>query len=333
MAFKAEQQNISYRQTFANYSQHETLLGVIETAKKGNALLREWFAKVEAGEDVGAQKKGGDFEHFGFDDVFTQADLESQKLVISELKSIVDIPIEAEEEDEHRCDMVALPTGSQRWLIDPIDGTFCFKQGIPDFSITIALQTKQADGSWKTEIGCVSDPMSDEVFIADDSGAHLIKGEREKTLSLPQPESHDFTSVKDCLKQNPKIELVLFSRQNKVFEKLRETLHEQFEEMGVGTLTFSTALFLSRLADNWYDGAIIAADGLEFDWDTKAALHIAENAGAKIEHYELGGEPVCLVAKNSALLQALKQTVSESYQALLHERGAVLVDLSDEEVA
>lgn len=47
------------------------------------------------------------------------------------------------------------------WVVDPLDGTNNFLRGIPDFAVSIALV--DADGP---SVGCIYDPMRDELFAA-----------------------------------------------------------------------------------------------------------------------------------------------------------------------
>ena len=58
---------------------------------------------------------------------------------------------------------------SNRWIIDPLDGTTNFLHGIPHFSISIALER---DG--ELFAGVVYEPISDQMFTAErGQGAHL----------------------------------------------------------------------------------------------------------------------------------------------------------------
>lgn len=58
---------------------------------------------------------------------------------------------------------------SNRWIIDPLDGTTNFLHGIPQFSISIALER---DG--KPFAGVIYDPVRDEMFFAEHgSGAYM----------------------------------------------------------------------------------------------------------------------------------------------------------------
>ena len=51
---------------------------------------------------------------------------------------------------------------SNRWIVDPMDGTFNFLHGLPHFAISIALER---DG--KAICGVVFDPVKDELFWAE----------------------------------------------------------------------------------------------------------------------------------------------------------------------
>lgn len=311
---KLQQKIIGVDQRFADHPDRETIMGMISAARAGGEVVFPWFEKVKQGraDELQAVVKATDYADDGYENVMTLADTETQTAVINALKQVKDIPVEGEEDDAHRCDMDALDVGTQRWLIDPIDGTFCFKNGIADFSITIALQTKQPDGSWSTDIGLVFDPCQNEIYMADAEKAYLVQGNREKQLLLAQPESHEFKPINQVLQENPKICNVVFSTKNKKLDALRDRLNERLEPYGGGMMVFSTAILLARMADRWNDGAVIIGAPLtDCDWDTAAALHIAEKAGAQIHRFEIAGEPACIVAKDAQVAQALLHTVKD----------------------
>src|SRR5690606_38789063 len=76
---------------------------------------------------------------------------------------------------------------SNRWIIDPLDGTSNFLHGIPHFAISIALER---DG--QVVAGVVYQPITDELFWAERGrGAYLnssqrlrVSGRRELTQSV-----------------------------------------------------------------------------------------------------------------------------------------------------
>lgn len=55
----------------------------------------------------------------------------------------------------------ALQTASHIWVVDPIDGTDCFVNGIPAWCVSIALAVKG-----RIELGVVYDPNAGELFAA-----------------------------------------------------------------------------------------------------------------------------------------------------------------------
>jgi myo-inositol-1(or 4)-monophosphatase len=76
--------------------------------------------------------------------------------------------------------------GAHRWHIDPLDGTTNFLHGIPQFSVSIALER---DGDFVA--GVVYDPAKDEMFVAErGKGAYLnnrrirVAGRRDLSLAL-----------------------------------------------------------------------------------------------------------------------------------------------------
>jgi fructose-1,6-bisphosphatase/inositol monophosphatase family enzyme len=69
-------------------------------------------------------------------DVVTEADLASEEIVVAGLLRLTPgAAILAEERGETRA------TGTDRWIIDPLDGTVNFATGLPWFSVTVAYES------------------------------------------------------------------------------------------------------------------------------------------------------------------------------------------------
>lgn len=294
---------------------------MLEAAETSNRIASGYYRnmKENGAESLGVSYKPNEFERVGWQNVFTKADTDCEKAIIARLKQCCDIPILAEESTADMDDS-AMADGTRRWVIDPIDGTFCLKHGIPDFSSTIALQEKQA-GQWKTLVGAVSLPMQNEIYLADKNSAHLIQGNREKTLQVRLGETKPFGTTMKEATLGKRIESVIFkSDGKKLDEHWMQTRERVFERLGDAKIeTLSSAMVIAKIADNWFDGAILAADALKLPWDTAAAIHIAEKAGAKIKQFELDGEPVVVLANSDALLRALEMIVTQEHQ---RDRGA-----------
>ncbi|BBO05456.1 MULTISPECIES: inositol monophosphatase family protein [Bradyrhizobium] len=81
-------------------------------------------------------------------DIVTEADLASEAVVVAGLKALTpDAGILAEESGASQGDNAA------RWIIDPLDGTINYAQGLPWFSVTVAYEV---DG--ETKLGLINAP-------------------------------------------------------------------------------------------------------------------------------------------------------------------------------
>jgi len=62
-------------------------------------------------------------------------------------------------------------SSSERWIVDPLDGTTNYAHGIPVFAVSIALVV---DG--RPQVGVVYDPSRDECFVAERGGGATLNG-------------------------------------------------------------------------------------------------------------------------------------------------------------
>lgn len=97
-------------------------------------------------------------------DVVTRADKESEAFLIQKIgEHFPEHAILGEETGEHS------GKGSYRWVIDPLDGTNNFSQGLPVFTISIGLQYEGT-----TLLGVVYAPYFNELYTAiKGQGAYL----------------------------------------------------------------------------------------------------------------------------------------------------------------
>jgi myo-inositol-1(or 4)-monophosphatase len=104
------------------------------------------------------------FELKGEQDLVTEADRTSEKLIVERLRThFPSHSIVAEEGGAH--------SGSSgfRWYVDPLDGTTNFAHGFPVYNVTLGLEK---DG--ELIAGVIFDPTRDEMFAAErGSGAFL----------------------------------------------------------------------------------------------------------------------------------------------------------------
>jgi myo-inositol-1(or 4)-monophosphatase len=140
------------------------LINVMERAarKAGRGLVRD-FGEVE---QLQVSPKGpGDF--------VSSADLKAETVLKEELgRARPDFGFLMEESGE-----TPGRDDTQRWIVDPLDGTVNFLHGIPHFCISIAVeQVNHSAGRARRDViaGLVYNPLTDESYWADkNQGAYL----------------------------------------------------------------------------------------------------------------------------------------------------------------
>jgi myo-inositol-1(or 4)-monophosphatase len=143
-------------------------VGAIEAiAREAGALLKDFFSRR-----IG-------YEYKGDVDLVTEADRNSEKLIIERIRAqFPDHDIMGEEGGRRE-------TGSAfRWYVDPLDGTTNFAHGFPVFCVSLGLEHKG-----ELIAGVIYDPTRDELFAAEKgSGAYLNGARRQfsKTKHLSE---------------------------------------------------------------------------------------------------------------------------------------------------
>lgn len=136
----------------------------VTAAEKAGRHVRNHSGRVET-EDI---------EHKGTHDLVTRLDKESQEIIISALsKDLPESDFLAEEENVGHWG--SNPEGTYRWIIDPIDGTTNFTQGLPHYSMSIGLQKGD-----ELIVGVVLDVSNGELFTAVKDGGLYINGRKTK---------------------------------------------------------------------------------------------------------------------------------------------------------
>lgn len=215
--------------------------------------------------------KTGRYELKSHNSLLTEADIESENLIIGEIKSYFpEHSFHAEESGRNINDSGYL------WLIDPLDGTTNFAHTYPFFSVSIALQV-----SGIVEIAVVYDPVKKELFYAEKGRGSYLNDRQifvSKVSSLN--ESHLVTG---------------FVHEHKwVIEKNLKHFEKFILNSQAVRRDGSAALDLCYIASGRYDG--FWEMGLN-PWDTAAGVLIVREAGGtvtdfasndfKLESYEL----------------------------------------------
>jgi myo-inositol-1(or 4)-monophosphatase len=126
--------------------------------KASKSLIRD-FGEIEK---LQVSSKGpGDF--------VTAADKRTEKIIIEELlKAHPDYGILSEEIGQINKENL-----DHRWIIDPIDGTLNFLNGIPHFAISIGYEEKG-----EIVCGLIFDPIKNELFFAEKGSGAFFNNSR-----------------------------------------------------------------------------------------------------------------------------------------------------------
>ena len=122
-------------------------------AREAGQLAARHFARLD---DLGVERKGDR-------SVVSEADRAVETLIAGALRRA--FPRDAVLGEEHGGRPAEAP-GACTWVVDPIDGTDCFVNGIPVWCVSIAAV---ADG--EIELGVIYDPNARELFTARRGGA------------------------------------------------------------------------------------------------------------------------------------------------------------------
>jgi myo-inositol-1(or 4)-monophosphatase len=198
-------------------------------------------------------------------DVVTDADFASERLVIDAIKDrYPGDAILAEESGEHAGVLRDDGSGNGRtWVIDPLDGTVNYANGIPFYCVSIALVVDD-----RPSVGVILDPARDDLYTATVDGPACLDGELV-TASTKEALSDYVVSLAVIGRGG-------LSRERRIAPQIR--IHRR---MG------SAALALAYVANGRFD-AFVQNGGLS-PWDVAAAGLIAERAGAVVT--DLGGGP------------------------------------------
>lgn len=115
-------------------------------------------------------------EEKGRNDLVSEVDRDAEAVIIEAIhKAFPDHGIRGEEHGD------AYPEGEYNWIIDPLDGTLNYLQGIPHFCISIAAMKGN-----QFEHGVIVDPTRNEEFVASRGSGAQLNGKRIRVTSKPR---------------------------------------------------------------------------------------------------------------------------------------------------
>ena len=218
--------------------------------KASRSLIRD-FGEIE---NLQVSTKGpGDF--------VTSADKRTEKILIDELqKAHPDFGILTEESG-----IINKSNTKNRWIIDPIDGTMNFLNGVPQFAISIGYEEEG-----EIKCGVVFNPIMNEMFLAEKGNGAYLNNTRIRVSNKKK--------IKDALlvtggpKGSSKIKDKIFSEYINVSKNVSNV-----RKFG------SAALDMAYVACGRFDG--YWQRELNY-WDVAAGIIIVKEAGGFVDFFE-----------------------------------------------
>ena len=250
--------------------------------KASKSLIRD-FGEIE---NLQVSSKGpGDF--------VSSADKRTERIIIEELlKAYPDYGILSEEVGQ-----INEKNKTNRWIIDPIDGTSNFLNGIPQFAISIGYEEDN-----KVKIGLIYDPIKNELFFAETGNGAFLNNSR----------------IRVSKKKNLKHAL-LGSGGPKSSSKYKNEIFLEFVEVSKNINTpirkyGSASLDLANVACGRFDG--FWQRELSY-WDIAAGIVIIKEAGGFIDYFEdkaKESKKMNLVASNSLIHKELMDLIKKNIE-------------------
>ena len=241
---------------------------MIKACSKASKVIIRDFGEVEK---LQVSEKGpGDF--------VTASDKRVEKIIISELEKTGYSFISEE------TGVVIGKIKDKKWIIDPIDGTFNFLNGLPHFAISIAYEENSEVIS-----GIIFDPIKNEMFFAEKGNGAYLNNTRIRVSNKSRLEN-------SCLVTGgPKFTSKIRSSILDEYKKISLLVRGHIRKSG------SAALDLAYVATGRYDG--YWQRELNY-WDIAAGIIIVKESGGFITNLKdnsFSEKKIDLVASNSAI--------------------------------
>jgi len=239
--------------------------------KASKVLIRD-FGEIEK---LQVSEKGpGDF--------VTASDKRVEKIIINELANS-EYSILSEERG-----IIEGKNKDKRWIIDPIDGTTNFLNGLPHFAISIGYEERAEIVS-----GIIFDPIKNEMFFAEKGQGAYLNNIRTRVSN-----KSDFKNSL-LVTGGPRYTSDIKEKVFKEYIELAKKVKPPIRKSG------SAALDLAYVAAGRFDGSWQRE--LKY-WDIAAGIIIVKESGGYIEN--LSGKsfnegPINLVASNSKIHKEL----------------------------
>lgn len=201
----------------------------------------------------------------------TQADLESEKFLIAKLHELMP-------EAGFFTEETGIQNGNNEylWVIDPLDGTTNFAQGLPYFCISVALTKNNVP-----VIGAIYNPLLKEFFYAIKGSGAFLKIFTTTISTTLSNLTHQELNLNNH--KNLKNSVILFS------VPYKKNMHFFDEITSISDQAYSIRTFGAAALDQAYvaagRGDAVVMQGLSW-WDVAAGMLIITEAGGTVTDFE-----------------------------------------------
>lgn len=220
-------------------------------------------------------------------DLVTEADHASEKAIFSVIQNNHPDHFILSEETG------AMPTASStKWIIDPIDGTINFANGIPICCVSIGVEQEG-----KMILGAVYNPFMNEMFIAERGKGATLNDQKIQV-------SNKSDLLSSCLVTGfPYQYLDTENGPLQIFEKL---IRKAIPVRRLGSAALDLCWTAAGRFDGFYEHKLQA-------WDSAAGFLIVEEAGGKVT--DLKGNPYSpyqpgIIATNGKIHTSLQDIIN-----------------------
>lgn len=253
---------------------------LIQAAKASGALIAE---RINGKFTI--EKKAGP------NDLVTEVDKASEALIMDIIKkSFPDHHILSEEIGE------VIMDSTYKWIIDPIDGTVNFANGIPLCCVSIGIEKEG-----KMIMGAVYNPMMNEFFFAEKNEGAFLNDNR---ITVSKQTEVQYS----CLVTGfPYTYLDMENGPLDVFSRL---IRKGIPVRRLGSAAIDLCWVAAGRFDGFYEHKLNA-------WDSAAGFLLVEEAGGKVTDFkgnEYSPYQPHLVATNGLIHDELLQWISNTHQ-------------------
>lgn len=215
----------------------------------GEILLSYWGKQLERRE-----------KREGF---MTEADLASEKYLITKLTDLFQADIWAEESGQSGSN-----NNGYRWVIDPLDGTTNFASGLPYFCVSVALTEHDVPIH-----AAIYNPLQNDFFYARRDAGAWCNGQK---IYVSNPSSFDKAVIASGL-------TYARDKRARVVVPTLEIIKAVHAMRNFGAIAFD----LANVASGRLDGVFLS--NLSW-WDVAAGMLLIKEAGGKIADFQ--GNPL-----------------------------------------